>query len=91
LIGHRELRIFLFCEGSRFSQISTGLPLVTALLMADFLLNPDGQQLLKKFYYGSGAEDDVFKKWRPERGLTTDQYENEMLRWKKLLNAITRK
>jgi hypothetical protein len=53
-----------------------------ALLMADFLLSPDAQQVLEKFYYGSGAKDYVFKKWRPERGLTTDQYEKEMLRWK---------
>ena len=62
-----------------------------ALLMADFLLSPDGQQVLEKFYYGSGAKDYGFKKWRPERGLTTDQYEKELLRWEKLLNAITRK
>ena len=62
-----------------------------ALLMADFLLSPDGQQVLEKFYYGSGAKDYGFKKWRPERGLTTDQYEKELLRWEKLLHAITRK
>ncbi len=62
-----------------------------ALLMADFLLSPDGQQVLEKYYYGSGAKDYGFKKWRPERGLTTDQYEKELARWDKLLNAITRK
>jgi iron(III) transport system substrate-binding protein len=62
-----------------------------ALLMADFLLSPDGQQVLEKFYYGSGAKDYGFKKWRPERGLTTDQYEKELLRWEKLLKTITRK
>ena len=62
-----------------------------ALLMADFLLSPDGQGILEKFYYGSAAKNQPFKKWRPERGLTTDQYEKELLRWEKLLNAITRK
>ena len=62
-----------------------------AVLMADFLLTPDGQQVLEKFYYGSGAKDYGFKKWRPERGLTTDQYEKELLRWEKLLKTITRK
>jgi iron(III) transport system substrate-binding protein len=62
-----------------------------AVLMADFLLSPDGQQVLEKFYYGSGTKDYGFKKWRPERGLTTDQYEKELLRWEKLLNGITRK
>ena len=62
-----------------------------ALLMADFLLSPDGQGVLEKHYYGSGAKDHGFKKWRPEHGLTTDQYEKELLRWDKLLHSITRK
>ncbi len=62
-----------------------------ALLMADFLLSPDGQAVLEKHYYGSGAKDYGFKKWRPEHGLTTDQYEKELERWDKLLHSITRK
>src|SRR6476619_7372799 len=62
-----------------------------ALLMADFLLSTDGQQVLEKYYYGSGAKDYGFKKWRPEHGLTTDQYEKELERWDKLLHSITRK
>jgi len=62
-----------------------------ALLMADFLLSPDGQSVLEKHFYGSGAKDHGFKKWRPEHGLTTDQYEKELLRWDKLLHSITRK
>src|SRR5262245_34190690 len=43
-----------------------------ALLMADFLLSPEGQAILEKFYYGSATKDPGFKKWRPERGLSTD-------------------
>jgi len=62
-----------------------------ALLMADFLLSPDGQAILEKFYYGSATKDHGFKKWRPEHGLTTDNYEKELLRWEKLLKDITRK
>jgi len=62
-----------------------------AVLMADFLLSPAGQQVLEKYYYGSGAKDYGFKKWRPEHGLTTEQYEKDLERWDKLLNAITRK
>ena len=62
-----------------------------ALLMADFLLSPGGQGVLEKYYYGSGAKDYGFKKWRPERGLTTDQYEKDLDHWDKLLKAITRK
>ena len=62
-----------------------------ALLMADFLLSPDGQAVLEKYYYGSATKDHGFKKWRPERGLTTDNYEKDLLRWEKLLKEITRK
>jgi iron(III) transport system substrate-binding protein len=62
-----------------------------ALLMADFLLSPEGQGILEKFYYGSATKDQGFKKWRPEHGLTTDKYEKELLRWEKLLNDVTRK
>ena len=62
-----------------------------ALLMADFLLSPAGQQVLERYYYGSGAKDYGFKKWRPERGLTTDQYEKDLEKWDKLLHGITRK
>jgi iron(III) transport system substrate-binding protein len=62
-----------------------------ALLMADFLLSPDGQAILGKYYYGSATKDQGFQKWRPERGLTTDKYEKELLHWEKLLKEITRK
>jgi len=62
-----------------------------ALLMADFLLSPDGQAILEKFYYGSATKDQAFKKWRPERGLTADKYEKDLLAWEKLLNEITHK
>ena len=60
-----------------------------ALLMADFLLSPDA--VLERFYYGSATKDQGFKKWRPKRGLTTDKYEKELLRWEKLLKEIARK
>jgi len=62
-----------------------------ALLMNDFLLSPEGQGILEKFYYGSATKDQGFKKWRPEHGLTTEQYEKDLVYWDKLLNAITRK
>ena len=63
----------------------------SALLMADFLLSPAGQQVLERYYYGSGTKDYGFKKWRPERGLTTEQYEKDLEKWDKLLLGITRK
>jgi iron(III) transport system substrate-binding protein len=62
-----------------------------ALLMADFLLSPDGQAVLEKFYYGSATKDQGFKKWRPERGLSTDKYEKDLLHWEKLLKEIAHK
>jgi iron(III) transport system substrate-binding protein len=62
-----------------------------ALLMADFLLSPDGQTVLERFYYGSATKDQGFKKWRPERGLSTDKYEKDLLHWEKLLKEIARK
>jgi iron(III) transport system substrate-binding protein len=62
-----------------------------ALLMADFLLSPDGQAILEKFYYGSATRDQGFKKWRPEHGLSADQHEKNLLRWEKLLKETTRK
>jgi iron(III) transport system substrate-binding protein len=62
-----------------------------ALLMVDFLLGLEGQGILERFYYGSATKDQGFKKWRPERGLSTEKYEKELLRWEKLLRDVTRK
>jgi len=59
-----------------------------ALLMADFLLSPEGQGLLAKFYYGSAAKAQPFKEWRPEHGLTTEQYEKKLSHCDDLLNFI---
>ena len=39
-----------------------------AVLMADFLLGPDGQGALEKFYYGSAAKNQPFKRWRRGAG-----------------------
>jgi iron(III) transport system substrate-binding protein len=62
-----------------------------AVLMADFLLSPDGQKVLEKFRYGSATKEQPFKRWRPERGLTTEKYEKEVEHWEKLLKQIGRK
>jgi iron(III) transport system substrate-binding protein len=62
-----------------------------ALLMADFLLSPDGQAVLRKFYYGSATEVQPFEKWRPEHGLKTEQYEKKLSHWDDLLNLIAHK
>ena len=62
-----------------------------AVLMADLLLGPDGQKVLEKFYYGSATKSRPFKRWRPERGLTTEKYEKEIDHWEKLLKQVGRK
>ncbi len=62
-----------------------------ALLLADFLLSPEGQAVLEKFYYGSATKTQGFNKWRPERGLTTAKYEKDLLGWEKLLDEIAHK
>jgi iron(III) transport system substrate-binding protein len=62
-----------------------------ALLLADYLLGPEGQAVLEKFEYGSAAKNLGFKRWRPDHGIATDKYEKELERWEKLLKEISRK
>jgi iron(III) transport system substrate-binding protein len=62
-----------------------------ALLMADFILGPEGQKILEKFEYGSAMKDYGFKRWYPEQGLTTEQYEKLDAHWDKLLRDLGRK
>jgi ABC-type Fe3+ transport system substrate-binding protein len=61
-----------------------------ALLMVDFLLGPDGQRILETFKYGSATKDYRFKRWYPEAGLTSDQYERQLMKSEKLVNNIAR-
>ena len=62
-----------------------------ALLMVDFLLGPDGQKVLEKYKYGSATKDYGFKRWYPQEGFTSAQYEREFTKWEKLVNGIVRK
>ena len=62
-----------------------------AVLMADFLLSPDGQKVLEKFNYGSATKQQPFKRWRPEHGVPTEKYEKEVEHWEKLLKQIGHK
>jgi len=62
-----------------------------ALLLADYLLGPEGQGVLEKFEYGSAAKNLGFKRWRPDHGVTTEKYEKDLERWQKLLKEISRK
>jgi iron(III) transport system substrate-binding protein len=63
-----------------------------ALLFADFLLSPAGQKIFEeKFRFATSTKDYGFKRWYPEKGMTTEQYEKADERWNKLLREITRK
>lgn len=63
-----------------------------ALLMADFLLSPEGQKIFEeKFRFATSTKNYGFKRWYPEKGLTTEQYEKAQDRWKKLLMELIRK
>ena len=62
-----------------------------ALLLADFILGEAGQKVLEQYEYGSPQKDYGFKRWYPEQGLTTEQYEKLDARWNKELRALARK
>jgi hypothetical protein len=64
----------------------TGLPPTPA----DMLLGPEGQRVLEKSYYGSATKNQPFKRRRPERGLTTEKYEKEVVYWETLLKKVGR-
>ena len=63
-----------------------------ALLLVDFLLSPEGQKMLiETFKHGSAVKDYGFKRWYPEEGLTTSQYDEVMNRWQKLVSEFVRR
>jgi len=62
-----------------------------ALLLADYLLGPEGQAVLEKYEYGSATKNLGFKRWRPDHGIATEKYEKDLERWEKLLKEISRK
>jgi iron(III) transport system substrate-binding protein len=62
-----------------------------ALLLADFILGPEAQKILEKLDYGNASKDYGFKRWYPEKGLTTTQYDKENTKWEKLLRELGRK
>lgn len=63
-----------------------------ALLLVDFLLSPEGQKMLiETFKHGSPVKDYGFKRWYPEEGFTTSQYDEAMNRWQKLVSEFVRR
>ena len=62
-----------------------------ALLLADFILGEGGQKVLEQYEYGSPTKDYGFKRWYPDQGLTTEQYEKLDEKWTKVFRDLTRK
>lgn len=62
-----------------------------AILLVDFILGPEAQRILEKLEYGNADKDYGFKRWYPEKGLTTAQYDRENTRWEKMLRELGRK
>jgi hypothetical protein len=47
--------------------------------------------LIETFKHGSPLKDYGFKRWYPEEGLTTSQYDQVMARWQKQVSEFARK
>jgi iron(III) transport system substrate-binding protein len=62
-----------------------------AVLMADFILSPEGQKILENLEFGNPSKDFGFKRWYPEAGLNTAQYDKEATAWQKALRELGRK
>jgi iron(III) transport system substrate-binding protein len=64
----------------------------SALLLADFLLSPEGQKIFEeKFRFATSTKNYGFKRWYPEKGMTLEQYEKAEDQWKKLLRDLVRR
>ena len=62
-----------------------------AVLMADFLLSPEGAKILSDLQYGSPLRPPGYKLWYPEAGMSMAQYDKAMEGWQKLLQEIGRR
>jgi len=61
-----------------------------ALLLIDFIIGDEGQEILQSFYYGVAWKDYPFKRYYPERGLSVREYNRALKKWNKLLLAVGR-
>jgi iron(III) transport system substrate-binding protein len=63
-----------------------------ALLLLDYFLSPEGQKVLvDRFRHGSPVRDPGFKRWYPEEGFTTSQYDAAMQKWQRLVSEFMRR
>jgi len=59
--------------------------------VADFIPGAGGQKVFEQFEYGAPTKDYGFKRWYPEQGLTTEQYERLDEKWNKVLRELSKK
>ena len=62
-----------------------------ALLLIDFIIGKEGQDILQSFYYGVAWKDYPFKQVLPEKGMTTKQYNKSLKKWDKILRSLGRR
>lgn len=62
-----------------------------ALLMADFILGPEGQKILQEHHNGSAWKNPGFTRWYPEAGMTREQYLKTEKKWKDKLRELGKK
>jgi len=62
-----------------------------ALLMVDFILSPRGQKIFSDPSLANSAKELVSRRWYPESGLTSAQYEDRLEQWLKMLRDVKRK
>ena len=72
-------------------QFFTKCRIHAAVPMADFILIPEGQKFLEDLQFGSPSKDFGFKRWYPEGGLNTAQYDKAATAWQKALRELGRK
>lgn len=61
-----------------------------AVLLIDFMLSPEVQAIFEQGQQGSPAKDYGFKRWYPEEGMNSEQYDKASTQWDKLLREIGR-
>jgi hypothetical protein len=54
------------------------------------MLGSEVQAIFEKDQQGSPAKDYGFKRWYPEEGMNTEQYDKASAQWEKLLREIGR-
>ncbi|HUK39398.1 MAG TPA: extracellular solute-binding protein [Candidatus Acidoferrales bacterium] len=62
-----------------------------ALLMVDFIASPQGRKIFGDQQQAAVARELSSKRWYPESGLTSAQYEDRLEQWLKLLRDVKRK